>query len=143
MFILIFLVLPLRALSTALPTLRSSPWRVVGIPVARATLVLSPEMPTARLRENESPFMVVCMGRLFLALAGDAVFAGVYLPLDALDSTVVRGGMVNLRLAVHCFAGGGGGALDHIGIMLVVAFLDFFFFCEAGTQVHHLLFVIL
>ena len=37
------------------PILRSRPCLVVGIPVARATFVFKPEMPTARLSEKLSP----------------------------------------------------------------------------------------
>lgn len=40
---------------TALPTFRSKPCRVVGMPVLRATFCLTAVMPTARLSEKLSP----------------------------------------------------------------------------------------
>ena len=84
----------------------------------------------------------VCYG-LSLALAGDAVLAGFNLPFDTFDSTVVRGSMVNLLpaiigLTVRCRC-----AFYQISITLIVTFLGFFLFGEAGAEVHHLFFVVL
>lgn len=49
------LFLPVTALSTAPPTLRSNPRRVVGNPVARAIFCFTFVTPTARFSENDTP----------------------------------------------------------------------------------------
>ena len=43
---------------TACPTLRSKPCLVVGTPTLCATFAFSPLMPTARLSEKDSPFIL-------------------------------------------------------------------------------------
>jgi hypothetical protein len=59
---------PKIALSTKAPTLRSKPWRVVGIPVARAIFCLAAVIPTARFHEKDKPgsFIVLLVIRLSL-----------------------------------------------------------------------------
>ncbi len=42
---------------TVLPTLRSNPCRVVGMPVVRAILVFTAVMPSARFHEKLSPLI--------------------------------------------------------------------------------------
>ncbi len=58
--------LPNKVPSTMLPTLRSSPPRVVGKPVVRATFCLKAVTPSARFHENDNPgifirFSFICI----------------------------------------------------------------------------------
>lgn len=58
--------LPNKAPSTMPPTLRSSPPRVVGMPVVRATFCLKAVTPSARFHENDNPgifirFSFICI----------------------------------------------------------------------------------
>ena len=48
------------------PILRSNPCLVVGMPTARATLVFSPEMPTARFSEKLSPGILAIIILIYL-----------------------------------------------------------------------------
>ena len=64
------LFLPVMASIMIRPILRSTPPFVVGMPVLRATLDLSPEMPKARFKENDKPrirairlFEFFCVGK--------------------------------------------------------------------------------
>ncbi len=60
----LFFFFPNRADITIDPTLRSSPPRVVGMPVARAIFCLAALMPTALFSENDNPgiFMILTFG---------------------------------------------------------------------------------
>ena len=92
---------------------------MVGIPILRATLVLRPLMPTARLSENDSPgiFTIAVMfwfvsdmwggqaplsvgRRLFASF--EALFCALDLALVALYLTFVTGCRINLTLAIAC-----------------------------------------